>query len=405
MESSDNNGETLIWYNINDARNLNVITNENKHIRSFVPKVAVQKNVEIANEIVPESTVQDILGLKYTEMNVFEIITHQVQVISYLAAKFRSTDAVEITWSFYRTYLQWILETSEFITQKFNIPVDDVKQSNVVTRSSYKFCDLKEACNDTYKNPLGTSRGEKKSQRCMGDHYVHNKIVRDLRSLISIIDNESSEQGPMTHSLRLGLTTTDFVIRHMHQELGIFNTYLKSTKGFNIDDYYICHRSKSSGPRTNNFANANTNHRTSDHRTSDHRTGDNRTNDHRGNDQRRNNSRNNFSKNAKSEPVHAKNVFSALDEDESGSDSEDHTPKDNRTIDSADNNDVNNNNVATSKEEKVPTVAKPKATFEYLCELTDSDEEKPTHSAPVIVKTVQSQKRTSGKNKKGKKKK
>ena len=270
MELSKLNEETKIWYNINDARNLEIITRETQNTLEFVPKVAVQKNVEIVNEMIPESTIQEILGIKYIDLNVFEIMTHQVSIMSYLSAKFRSTDSMEITWTFYRPYLQWILETSEHITVKFDVPVDEIKNTGTVTRSSYKFCDLKEGCVDTYPtNPLGTS-GKGRPPRCMGDHYVHNKIVRDLKSLISVIDNESNDQGPMSHYLRLGLTTTDFVIRHMYQELGIFNTYLKNEKNFNIENYYICHRCKRGG---NNASSTNFNKQTNNsqkHKHSQH---------------------------------------------------------------------------------------------------------------------------------------
>lgn len=276
MELSKLNEETKIWYNINDARNLEIITRETQNTLEFVPKVAVQRNVEIVNEMIPESTIQDILVLKYDTLNVFEIMTHQVSIISYLSAKFRSTDAMEITWTFYRPYLQWILETSEHITVKFGVPVDDIKNTGTVTRSSYKFCDLKEGCVDTYPtNPLGSS-GKGRPPRCMGDHYVHNKIVRDLRSLISVIDIESNEQGPMSHYLRLGLTTTDFVIRHMYQELGIFNTYLKNEKNFNIENYYICHRCKrggNNGPVNNFNKQRNTGHHSNQSQQSGHSSG------------------------------------------------------------------------------------------------------------------------------------
>jgi len=250
MELSKTNKETLIWNNINDSRNLEVITSEEIHIRDFVPKIATVRHNEIIKESIPETNIQDILNIKYKEQNVYEILGHQVTVISYLSAKFRSTDCNEILWKFYRPFLQWILETSEFITCKFNIPVEEIKQSATVVRSSYKFCNLKEACNDTFGNPLGSSLSSEKGRfhRCQGDHFVHNKITRDLKSLISVIDIESSEQGPMSHYLRLGLTTTDFVIRHMYQELDIFNTWLKDKVDFNIDDYYVCNKCKSNRP-------------------------------------------------------------------------------------------------------------------------------------------------------------
>jgi len=376
METSGNNEETLIWYNINDSRNLDIITSENRHTREFVPKVAIQKNVEIVNEMIPESTIQDTLTLDFEKMNVFEIISHQVQIISYLSAKFRSTDATEISWEFYKPYLQWILKTSEFITVKFNIPVEEVKQTNTVTRSSYKFCDMKDSCRDTYGNPLGASRGEGRPQRCVADHYVHNKIVRDLRSLISVIDSESSEQAPMSHYLRLGLTTTDFVIRHMYQELGIFNTYLKDTEGFDIETFYVCKGCKNNTSRTNNFGNrnaqTNNNHGNRDNRNiRDNRSSHERpkNNDCNKRTQKGGRQTDGFSK------INAFNAFSALNEDSDSDSDEDSKPKKNK-----------------SRESKKPVEAKtaPSATnatntFEFLCEMPDSDNDDPDANKIVVV--------------------
>ena len=397
MESSGRAEETLIWSNINDARNLSVITKENEHIRDFVPKVAIQKNVEIVNEMIPESTIQDILTMEFDKLNVYEIMTYQVQIISYLSAKFRSTDATEITWEFYRPYLEWILATSEFITEKFGILVDEVKHTGTVTRSSYKFCDLKEGCKDTYGNPLGSSRGDGRPRRCMGDHYVHNKIVRDLRSSIGVINSESSEQAPMSHYLRLGLTTTDFVIRHMYQELGIFNTYLKDTKGFNIENYYICQRSRSTGngTRQNTFGNKGGQHGGKDYdRNKDYDS-------NRGHSQHSRPPRNEFPK------TNHTNAFSALD----GESSEEDTKL----------QEIKTNRIKEPKVKKTVTKQQASNAFEFLCEMSDSDEDsdsgkKEIVQINVVAKTDEHQhtpsqstqnkdKKKSGKNKKKKGKK
>ena len=350
MEISGNTEETLIWYNINDARNLPIITAENQHLRDFVPKVAIQKNVEIINEVIPETVIQDILTIKYNVLNVYEIMAYQVQVISYLSAKFRSTDATEITWDFYRPYLAWILVTSEFITNKFGISVDDVKYCGTVTRSSYKFCELKESCKDTYGNPLGSSKGDNsRPQRCMGDHYAHNKIVRDLRSLIGVIDSESSEQASMSHYLRLGLTTTDFVIRHMYQELGIFNTYLKDNKDFNIENYYICQKSKNTGTNSrNNTFGKNTYH-----------------GGQRENPQSNHHMKKEFHNTNTTNTI---NAFDALDITSSDEDSK--------------KKEKMKKNV---KEVKLMPTKQSNNAFEFLCQMSDSDEEKDERKNKTIV--------------------
>lgn len=234
---TESNGETLIWSNINCSRNMDIIVAELEKIKTFVPKVCQVQ--ESTNEAIPESNIEDLLTIQYEDLNVYEIITHQYTIISFLSAKFKSSKSDEVEWSYYRPFLQWLYETSEFIANKFNLPIENKQLGSTVNRSSYKFCNLKQYCKMTFGNPLELNIEHK---RCEGEHFVHNKLVNDLKSLIHVMDNQTDseeDRNNIPYYLRTGLTTTEFVIKHMYLDLNVFHIYLKNDKSFNIDTLYV----------------------------------------------------------------------------------------------------------------------------------------------------------------------
>lgn len=224
--------ESLIWSMMNDRRNTAVIIKENEDLKNFIPKTVMEKVpvIEVVENI--EEVVKNILECDYSAHNALMILQNQSKIASYLVSKFKKTEPENIDWNNFRPGLQWILESSEFILEKVKLTVNTFPTDKVY-RSSYKFCISKENCNTMYNNILQTTTVKRKS--CSGDHYVHNKIVQDLRCLITVMD---SNVTTIFQDLRLGLNTLSFVISHMYQELNIFQTYLGNTANFNINKYY-----------------------------------------------------------------------------------------------------------------------------------------------------------------------
>jgi hypothetical protein len=229
--------ETMIWSSINDTRNQLIIDKEISDFQNFVPKTSIAKDnssFDDDEEVITDQTIDEIILVDYSKFSTFEILKNQLTVMTYLGTRFRTNDMESTPWEFYKKYLVWILESSSFITHKFNIPVQIIKSDEII-RSSYKFCSLRDKCIDNYGNPLGYQVDRSKQCRCSGDHFVHNKIVQDLTCLITILDKTSET---LHDDLRIGLSTIIFVIRHMYQELEVFNVYLKDSLNFNIDNYY-----------------------------------------------------------------------------------------------------------------------------------------------------------------------
>lgn len=224
--------QTLIWSNTNDSHNEAVIIREIADLKKFVPKVATKAPIIDADENV-EVSINASLVDDYSSDSIMTLINKQYAIGTFLMAKFKPQDSNKIIWAEYKTYLQWIYDTSVMICTKFNLQVEHFTNNDVVQRSSYKFCTNGARCIPVYKDIM---KYNNKLCSCTGDHFIHNKIVRDLRNLFSVLD---ADQSKLYQDLRLGLNTLNFVLGHIKTELSTFNFHLsKSDSTFNINQFY-----------------------------------------------------------------------------------------------------------------------------------------------------------------------
>lgn len=96
----------------------------------------------------------------------------------------------------------------------------DKNNSEVITRSSYKFCSYKDSCTYNYNF--------KDKNMCYQNHYVHNMVSADLRILIKYIVNKYTSQTNISHNKDIlkTINTLSFVIAHMESELKTKCLYL-----------------------------------------------------------------------------------------------------------------------------------------------------------------------------------
>ena len=226
--------ENKIWANLNDSYNLDIILIENQNIKEYIPKDIVKQNfkkVEVTVNM--DDIVADILSKDFSSDTSLQILTKQNTIASYLLKLFRSSKSEDISFDKFKTGLNWILETSKFLTSKTNLFIQLFKTDKIY-RSSYKFCNKKDECEALYCNVIKTNAN--RNPRCNGDHYVHNKIVSDLSCLITVLETKTDT---ISNDLRVCLDTINFVINHMYQELNTFAIYHSKQPDFNINKYYI----------------------------------------------------------------------------------------------------------------------------------------------------------------------
>jgi hypothetical protein len=222
-------------WNINDEYNVEII---NAELKGFEEYTKINKNLLINNSVNEtkkvsekiEINTDEILKLKYNNYNPLEILSLQIKIISYLLNYYKMCKLDDI--NIYIKYLSWIHETSEHLCNSIVQPVNKNK-TNLLMRSSYKFCNKKCDCQSQYGFLFN-----KKSRNCINDHYVHNKIVSDIDNLLNYIKN-SNNNSILDIELRKGLETLNYVINHMYQELSSFMLYLNNNKTkYNINDFY-----------------------------------------------------------------------------------------------------------------------------------------------------------------------
>lgn len=233
--------ENKIWANLNDSYNLDVILIENEALKNFVPKKEIikpdQPKSQVQN-IDMEQIINNIISQDFTNYNILDILNKQNIIASNLLKLFRSTKLDDITWNKFRPGLDWILQTSKFLSSKSGLFAQLFKTDKIY-RSSYKFCNRRDECEALYCEVIGSK--SRNLSRCNGDHYVHNKLVSDLTCLIAVLDKRicDSSLAVISNDLRVCLDTINFVVNHMYNELNVFNIYNSQNEGFNINKYYV----------------------------------------------------------------------------------------------------------------------------------------------------------------------
>ena len=168
-------------WNINDEYNIEIINAELKGFEEYnkINKDSMcfannslncEAHKKSADKI--EINTEEIIKLNYKNNNPLEIISMQIKIISYLLNYYKMCKLDDI--DIYIKYLSWIYESSEYLCNFIKQPVNKNK-TNLLMRSSYKFCNKKCDCQSQYGFLFN-----KKSRNCINDHYVHNKIVSDV---------------------------------------------------------------------------------------------------------------------------------------------------------------------------------------------------------------------------------
>lgn len=126
-----------------------------------------------------------------------------------------------------------ILEMNNILKNRLNMKTIEINLDNLnknsIPRSSYKFCNFKDACKYNY---------EKKSCKgCYAHHYVYNLLEFDLNILLYYLDNLEECNIFNNKELSKSLTTVNYVIKHMYDELNSILLYIK--KEDNIEKYHI----------------------------------------------------------------------------------------------------------------------------------------------------------------------
>lgn len=258
---------TMIWANLVDCHNKEIFTKEQKLLKTYIPSIPEKKNAAaeqataeaLATDVCSEAAnaekkkeIIDICSENYKTLDLFELIKRQSVVASLLAKHFLSTfqmqnpekfqtytDEMPQNISLYVNGLKWLNNTSLYIC-KYTNTTDLIKpiQTDRVQRSSYKFCTKKSECGEQY----GLLLNVRPKHTCTQDHFVHYKIIRDIKCLMDVYNKQGNRNIHFLHDMKTSLITMSFVINHMVQELEDFIICHGQRSNFSIENYYIIHR-------------------------------------------------------------------------------------------------------------------------------------------------------------------
>jgi hypothetical protein len=171
-------------------------------------------NFSINNELMLKK-IEAILNSELDKYeNLYELVKDQNVLSSYLDKYILQNNI--IIKIFVIDILQWLLESSIYLSSKLNLSAqyhNNVNLLNItsIPRCSYKFCSFKENCSYNY---------DKTKKGCYSDHYVYNMLTADIKVIIDYINVNYNKVDEFTYNKELlkCINTLNFVIKHMYDE-------------------------------------------------------------------------------------------------------------------------------------------------------------------------------------------
>lgn len=190
----------------NETNNLNIswVESVEKELSSSIDtKTFVSKT--IGHKIVDADLV---IAENYNKLSDSNILEYQIIILNNLK-KILKNEQNTFNMDDFMMKLDWLLETSKYLSEKVKLPIIEHKiiNKNIISRSSYKFCNFNFECEYNYNI--------KKHCGCYAQHYVHNLVYADIDALkkyITFGENNMEE-------IKKTINTISFVVNHMYDEL------------------------------------------------------------------------------------------------------------------------------------------------------------------------------------------
>ena len=178
---------TIDWFS--NYFNQDILT-ENKFLKDIMETTKNTNNINSKIEVQEKNyfdKIQELKDYNIEEINKdlenttsLEIIQKELEIIKLISKYSLQNNKIEL--NFIKKILNILLELSNILRLRINqnkITIEDTKNTNILSRCSYKFCNFKENCSYNY------STKKKKNNFCYQDHYVHNMVCYDISVLIS----------------------------------------------------------------------------------------------------------------------------------------------------------------------------------------------------------------------------
>ena len=118
-----------------------------------------------------------------------------------------------------------IIKINKILKERLNLQSIKINFNSInlkfIPRSSYKFCNFKDACKYNYN--------ESKDKGCYAHHYVYDLLEFDLEIVNYYITNYVEDNNLCNNKdIIKSFSTINYVIKHMYDELNSIKLYSKN---------------------------------------------------------------------------------------------------------------------------------------------------------------------------------
>ena len=224
---NSNPWEELIKANCKVPEKLLSSTNSLNNLSSSKTKFNLKSSIKLNKEIEDNKvvTIDEIVNLKLEEIKLTKILEYQYVITKHLKNNLKNINECreELVKKIY-----WLRDSTNYLSEKFNLDKVQIKKTNdtnVIHRSSYKFCKYNYKCKYLYKDNTITNN-------CFEQHIVFNYLYLDIDNLINYLDNNTEYD---MNEIQKCINTIYFVVNHIKEEL----ENLRDVNNCNFDNLKI----------------------------------------------------------------------------------------------------------------------------------------------------------------------
>ena len=206
--------DELIKNNGKNPEKLLSSTNSLNNLSTSKSKISLKSSIKLNKEHNNEDnrvvTINEIVNLLMEELKIAKILEYQYVITKHLKNNLKNLnenreDLIK--------KLNWLLNSVKYLSDKLELgeaPTKKNLDSNVIPRSSYKFCKYNYKCKYLFKDSSITNM-------CFEQHIVYNYLYLDVMYLAEYINKNENDFN--MDEIQTCINTIYFVVNHIKEEL------------------------------------------------------------------------------------------------------------------------------------------------------------------------------------------
>lgn len=189
-------------------------------------------------------TLSEILSMDYTKLCERKLMEYQNIMANtlkkYIKQCMENNENIDL--NLHKGKFKWLSDVNKYLSSKLKLPHMPIKSSNneMITRSSYKFCEYSYDCEFNYPKDNRKTRG------CYKQHFVYNFLKSDIDSILLYLEKIENNKIDINYEeLNKCMNTICYVINKMKDELeNLHFRYGKNYKQYHVERSTYFHKIK-----------------------------------------------------------------------------------------------------------------------------------------------------------------